>query len=466
MEELPNDVFQQMLSYLTDDAASVGRLSLCSSSLYDRIAHHSPELWKTLITSRWSVSQTPQKVEYLCLLEYIRRHTIDQQALKLLTKMAIALQTLLNLDDDNHDKVDGSSHIGQAWEHPSWKILLGYRSDVVDALRFQARGGASGHVRDRLLAFLAARTLQNIQFAECLYEWRDIQELQQDNEENSSDLVMEDPQYSQSILLERYALLISQIQQTPPQLLNVPDVTQVIRRRLDEMADDCRQRIADANATTVLDRILIVRTYLVNTQQFTGNADDYYNYRNSLLQYVLESKKGIPITLCILYTCICRRLDLNVHLTGLPGHVVLRFYNNNDLPQPQQQQPQFLDVFHEGQLLTVDDCHRICASYGVAWDVEFLNPLTPSHVLTRMLNNLTNCHFHAMAASIEAFHSDLFFQQRALASIHRQPPGRAGPLVVERVTQELPLTFSPDLLRYYGLLSPLVRPPAADEPEE
>jgi hypothetical protein len=47
----------------------------------------------------------------------------------------------------------------------------------------------------------------------------------------------------------------------------------------------------------------------------------------------------------------------------------------------------------------------------------------------------------------------LFFQQRTLDAILRQPPAIAGPLV-DRVTQELPLTLSPDLLRYYGLLSP------------
>jgi hypothetical protein len=50
------------------------------------------------------------------------------------------------------------------------------------------------------------------------------------------------------------------------------------------------------------------------------------------------------------------------------------------------------------------------------------------------------------------FRSDLFFQQRALASIHRQPKTIAGPLV-ERIAQDLPLTLSPELLRHYGLLS-------------
>jgi hypothetical protein len=147
---------------------------------------------------------------------------------------------------------------------------------------------------------------------------------------------------------------------------------------------------------------------------------------------------------------------------GLPGHAVLGFAAERASDEEDDHIPQvyYLDVFHQGTLLTVQDCQRICDSYFVPWDEQHLQPLPARHVLQRMLNNLANCHFHGLATGNEPFHSDLFFHQRALASIHRQPSGIAGPLV-DRVTQELPLTLSPDLLRLYGLLTPSSNAPVA-----
>jgi regulator of sirC expression with transglutaminase-like and TPR domain len=310
----------------------------------------------------------------------------------------------------------------------------------------------------RLLGFLAARCLQNVHFAECLHQWKEISEFQ----ERST----EDPNVINAIVLERYALLVGEIQQSPPDLLLPRDddrsnddesVTQVVVRRLDEMAETCRRRIvreqetSDGNTTmTTTKRLQIVNEVLIQEYQLSGNQEDYYNYRNSLLHHVLlKSKKGIPITLCIIYVCVCRRMDIYVHLIGLPGHVVLGYAFQETTTDKDWG---FLDVFRDGQLLTLHDCIRICASYGVPWSVDYLTPLPATAVLQRILNNLTNCHFQAMSADLP-FHSDLFFQQRALDAILRQPHGIAGPLV-DRVTQELPLTLSPDLLRYYGLLSP------------
>ena len=438
MDGIPSDVWKHILEYLTDDGISIGRLSLCSSSLHYRICHQVDDIWQAAVIARWKKRPNSTKTipkDYR--QEYIRLHVGNYKAVELLTGMTKDLQKILQLQNDE-DMVDGSPHIGQAWDHPSWKALLAYRSDIRDVLKLQAQQ-RRGSMPARLMGFMAARSLQNLHFAECLSEWKQISDLEMSG-------ALRNDHHMNSILLERYALLVDEIQQSPPDLLlEGPAISQVVLCQLDQIAGECRQRIRSSGASSMMEKILVVKEVMVDTYQFTGNEGDYYNYRNSLLHFSLETKKGIPITLCILYSCICRRLDLKVHLTGLPGHVVLGFRDDEGSLG-------FLDVFRQGQLLTLADCSRICSSYGVPWDPDFLKPLPAPLVFQRILNNLTNCHFQAMATSAEEFHSDLFFQQRALASIHRQPPDIAGPLV-ERVTQEIPLTLSPDLLRYFGLLS-------------
>jgi regulator of sirC expression with transglutaminase-like and TPR domain len=314
--------------------------------------------------------------------------------------------------------------------------------------------------QDRLRAFLAARSLQALQLAECLFEWKVIFE-QEDRPTNqvSTNPPGESATSSRSHvdsakLLERYALLINEIQQTPDQLIirQGMSIKPFVVKTLDELANGCRERLLQEEAIGTLrtmDKIRLVSDYLFHDQDFKGNTDDYHNYRNSLLDQVLETKKGIPISLAILYSCVCWRLDIQVTLIGLPGHVVSCFWTEDG-------ERHFVDVFHKGTLLDAADCRRICESYNVPFHERYLVPLSPDNVLQRILNNLANSHLHGMANGSEPFLSDLFFHQRALASIHRQPQGIAGPLV-NRIIKELPLTLSPDLLRFYDLLAPRSR---------
>ena len=474
MDELPNELLKHVLGFLIDDGVSVLRLSLCSSNLSLRL-NHQQEIWKVLLHNRWRSSKSKQnestsppsnESDGRVLVtnyrqEYIRRLEIDQRVLEILNEMTADLKDVFQLDEDNDENdedgkeikfqtVDGDPHIGQSWEHHSRETLFSYRWDTIDILKSEAATTTKQSLPTscRLKKFLAARLLQNIHFAQCLYEWKEINKL----ELLSGALTRETGSQMNAILMERYAILVCLTQQSPPELLRDIDVSQRIRDELDEIANTCRRRIQPS--MTTLEQIQIVKDVLVYHYCFVGNEGDYYNYKNSMLNFTLESKKGIPLTLCILWICVCRRLDLQVHLIGLPGHVVLGFRDDDD----NELSLRFLDVFHQGRILTLPDCQRICGSYGVPWTQDFLNPLAASHVLQRILNNLTNCHFQAMANHNDPdgdgvlFHSDLFFQQRALASIHRQPPEIAGPLV-ERVAQQLPLTLSPDLLRFYGLLS-------------
>ena len=189
---------------------------------------------------------------------------------------------------------------------------------------------------------------------------------------------------------------------------------------------------------------------------FSGNSRDYYNYKNVLLDHVLVSKTGMPLTLCVIYSCICRRLDIPVSVTGLPGHIVLGFDDEIGSSRRRRRRS-FMDVFNGGTILSVVDCQEIVAGYGVEWNDEYLTPLPLKSTLQRILNNLTNCHAQATTRRNNTnpgpFHPDLMFQQRALGLIYRHPPAIVSSML-ERFTQDLHIVLSPDLLRSYHLIPP------------
>src|SRR5579862_4226172 len=60
--------------------------------------------------------------------------------------------------------------------------------------------------------------------------------------------------------------------------------------------------------------------YFFDELGFHGNAENYYDPRNSYLNDVIERRTGIPITLATLYCEIGRRAGLRAHGVGFPGH--------------------------------------------------------------------------------------------------------------------------------------------------
>src|SRR5260370_8835490 len=114
-----------------------------------------------------------------------------------------------------------------------------------------------------------------------------------------------------------------------------------------------------------------VNTFLFEEIGFRGNAQNYYDARNSCLNWVLDQRTGIPITLALVYIEIARRLRRPVFGIGLPGHFVVQFDDGK--------YSTYLDPFNGGKLLNEKDCRELARSAApqVAFDRRLLRPVRP-----------------------------------------------------------------------------------------
>jgi regulator of sirC expression with transglutaminase-like and TPR domain len=71
-------------------------------------------------------------------------------------------------------------------------------------------------------------------------------------------------------------------------------------------------------------RVVALNEFLYDDLGYRGNADDYYDPRNSYLNEVLDRRTGIPITLSVLYLEIGRRVGLTLDGVSFPGHFLVR----------------------------------------------------------------------------------------------------------------------------------------------
>jgi len=151
-----------------------------------------------------------------------------------------------------------------------------------------------------------------------------------------------------------------------------------IGRTLDELSQELKPRL-DGQPTPE-QAVGQLTKFLFQGKNFSGNKKNYFDPDNSYFDTVLSNKTGIPITLSVLCIFIGQRLGLPLVGIGLPGHFILK-YNSPD-------QPIFFDPFHQGRILTPEDCATLVQSFGVEFEKRFLLPITHREILIRMIHNL------------------------------------------------------------------------------
>ena len=172
------------------------------------------------------------------------------------------------------------------------------------------------------------------------------------------------------------------------QILEYPEleITNEIER-IKELGFRFRDRLVESKNPTYT--ISLLNEFLFDVENFQGDLDDYYNPKNNFLNYILDGKSGIPITLCILYTEIAKYGNLDLKIVGFPSHVIVKF-----------QEEMILDPFNRGRLLELEDLQEILyQNYGdsVEFEAEYLNEISEEKILVRMLRNLKNSYMDSFA---------------------------------------------------------------------
>jgi len=154
--------------------------------------------------------------------------------------------------------------------------------------------------------------------------------------------------------------------------------------RLDEMGATLKRRLrADISPA---DTIVALNRFVFEENGFTGNSADYYDARNSFLNEVLDRKRGIPITLAIVYIEIGRRIGLPLQGISFPGHFLVKC--------PLREGAVILDPYARGMSLGLDELRKRVKALGSGTeppDPVIANMLAAAgnkEILARMLRNL------------------------------------------------------------------------------
>lgn len=178
-------------------------------------------------------------------------------------------------------------------------------------------------------------------------------------------------QHGEDLDLEQGAWLLAQSEYPD---INVDGYRAILDNYASMIAERLHRRDCAADVLGVINELLFMEL------GFSGNEEDFCDPQNSFLNRVLDRRLGNPISLCLIYVLLARRLALPITGIGLPGRFVCRYQTSAE--------EIYIDAFAGGTLLTKADCvqYLINASFSVRND--YLTPVTPRRFLLRACANL------------------------------------------------------------------------------
>jgi regulator of sirC expression with transglutaminase-like and TPR domain len=166
--------------------------------------------------------------------------------------------------------------------------------------------------------------------------------------------------------------------------------TQGVLAEIDLLSERLKRRIpADASQ---VQRLRLLGHFFFSEMGFAGNVNDYYDPQNSYLHNVLKTRRGIPITLSLIYIELAKHIGLEARGVAFPGHFLVKL----KMPAGDRYGEVVINPF-TGQSLGREDLEDMLQPYrrrpGAHPDFDaplglYLQTAPARDVLARLLRNL------------------------------------------------------------------------------
>jgi regulator of sirC expression with transglutaminase-like and TPR domain len=128
------------------------------------------------------------------------------------------------------------------------------------------------------------------------------------------------------------------------------------------------------------DQIKIINGALFNKLKFRANTKNFHSPNNSFLKSVLESKKGNPISLSVVYMLVAEKLGLPIYGVNLPNLFIITY---------KSEEVQFyVNAFNRGLIFSNKDIDNYLANLNLTPKPAYYQPCSNEDIIKRVLRNL------------------------------------------------------------------------------
>lgn len=128
------------------------------------------------------------------------------------------------------------------------------------------------------------------------------------------------------------------------------------------------------------DQVKVMNSVLFGKLKFGANSKNFHSPGNSMINVVLETHKGNPITLCVIYMLVAQKLKMPVKGVNLPNLFILSYKDS--------QTNFYINAFNRGLIFTRQDIENYIHEIHLVPQKSFFEPCSNVEIIQRVLRNL------------------------------------------------------------------------------
>lgn len=150
------------------------------------------------------------------------------------------------------------------------------------------------------------------------------------------------------------------------------------------------------NNLTALEKVRILNHIIYDVHGFTKNTKNFYSPQNSFINHVLETGKGNPISLAVVYSIIAQRLDLPIFGVNLPKNFILAYKDvlvaGSGFDEVAEDILFYINPYNKGAVLGKREIEYFLKQQKIEPQKSHFQPCSNLETLIRILHNLINAY--------------------------------------------------------------------------
>ena len=168
-----------------------------------------------------------------------------------------------------------------------------------------------------------------------------------------------------------------------------------VKRQIQQIRQDIWLELNDK--LTALEQVKIINHILFEVHNFSGNTQNYHAPQNSYINNVLESKKGNPISLSVIYLIVAQDLKIPIYGVNLPEHFVLCYKDVHQLMSVKTKRDEemmakgilfYINPFSRGAVFGKGQLDIYLKKMNINIEPSHYQPCTNLEMIKRLLRNL------------------------------------------------------------------------------
>ena len=171
-----------------------------------------------------------------------------------------------------------------------------------------------------------------------------------------------------------------------------PDIDkEKIRSEIKYIRDSIWLELNDSQ--TAFEKVNIFNKIFYEQHKFIGDKKNYNSPMNSYLNTVIETRKGNPLSLSIIYSLIAQSLKMPIFGVNLPNHFILTYIDENNINNFIKKNNYhgtlfYINAFSKGTIFEEIEIDNFLKKINIPYSREYYEPCSNSTIILRMLNNL------------------------------------------------------------------------------